>query len=348
MKLKQAEEQLTQAQSDLGRIRALVDASLTRLGLAERQWLMSPEGVEATRTYDAAVDAARGRRGADVIRKAALAAYEAARDAATKTPQDLDLEAQLTRAHADVIRASSLVTQIRTEANGVRVLAEATARVVLPDVVVHVRGTPGARREEEMSWDKYSKGWHRNHGPTKIVSIHVDVTPEWGDVSAAGLATVGGMLTLTATPVESPPGYAAWEASWVERGRGHNVRVVGGVIVAAPGRDTEYAHADDVAHGVSLLRRRAKAAAKTEAQRTGADLLGHLDVHVTLADSRAAGNCETGTRSWCARAGLDADAGATVREVLDALAAGAGDAQRAYAACRRAVRHARRASEVAA
>ncbi len=55
-------------------------------------------------------------------------------------------------------------------------------------------------------------------------------------------------------------------------------------------------------------------------------------VRVTAADSRRAGNCETGTNDWAARH-LDGVSSATVGQILDALAASGDRTTLAIAAC---------------
>lgn len=329
-------------------------------------------------------------------------------------------------------------------------------------------GAPHAHTDSEKVWDRYSKGWHRTHGPALSYTTTITAPSTWGRrVAARGLAVCDYLLTLDSEPIAAPDGYEAFRASWVEQGRGYDVSVQSGVIVRALGRDARTAHvvperatlpathravraaraaasvasaardaavevraarraayvaaakdfarksaADDiaigpvygpdpyrsmyglgnvyqraldkltdddaetcaalaareaaevalrtteaardaaaarlseraaVAKGITLLRRRARAEWASQASRT-ADLSAHRDVRVTLRDSAAVGNCDTGTRSWCARAGLDPSTGATVGQVLDALAAGAGLDKLALSACRAAVARALRSA----
>ncbi len=60
----------------------------------------------------------------------------------------------------------------------------------------------------------------------------------------------------------------------------------------------------------------AEAALEAAAKASAVDLELHRAVKVTFGDSRAVGNCATGTRQWCARAGLDSLALAACRRAV--------------------------------
>lgn len=157
-------------------------------------------------------------------------------------------------------------------------------------------------------------------------------------VQAEGLAVAGGMLTTHAVKIAED----CWRASWVEQGRGFDLKEVSGIIVRVGG---------EFVHGRSELSARKLAArrlAEIEAERLEkanklqrahdriADLLQNGDVIVHFHDSRDSGNCESGTRNWIALnfPNRKIEDGATVRELIEA------DPENIYVhrACRQAIR----------
>jgi len=177
--------------------------------------------------------------------------------------------------------------------------------------------------------------WHHKH-PWRATELHITLTlpTNWRrSVFAAGLADAGGMLTLSATRIAED----AWEATWLVQGRGYDFRVQSGYIVRAA--DGTYAHgrslksARAIADGRTKVwgekLRQAHARKRAEAQARLRELRDQLasmtrgqiiaafgDVPISLRDSLRAGNCDLGTRQWCAR-WVDGRTSGTVRDVLN-------------------------------
>ena len=177
--------------------------------------------------------------------------------------------------------------------------------------------------------------WHHNK-PWRATRLRMTLTipTDWRvNVHRAGLANAGGLLTLAAKQVAED----AWEASWLTQGRGYDFRVERGYIVRAA--DGTYAHgrtlksARAIADGRTRVwgervrqahaRKRAEAQARLRELRDqlagmtrGQILAAFGDVPISIKDSVRAGNCDLGTRQWCAR-WVDGRTSGTVRDVLE-------------------------------
>lgn len=423
---------LTTLRANVDTAKATEKAALGVLQTARSAWASPSYPGHDAAAYTVARDARDaamaeirpGTKGAPARREAVEAAYTAAMDAACGGVVTATIAATSAREKAELRLNVALghpgLTAVVAETD--RLAAQCLRADDLDSVI---GAEPGVRVYAVTNWEKYSKAWHRSHGPATDHTTTITVRPDWrARVLDVGLAVCDGMLTLDAEPVAAPAGYTAWLATWAEQGRGYDARAVRGVIVRAEGRDARTAHVDapqresmppltpskklaklreecarllpqtyfadsdrsefdaaDLAErrlgaeererharewkrgapererlaplaavdkGVALLRRRARSEWVDQASRN-ADLSQHRDARVTLADSRSVGNCDAGTRSWCARAGLTPENGATVGEVLDALAAGAGLDGMAIKACKHAVaRHLARTAPVAA
>ena len=334
----------------------------TILADARAAWDASPDGVLALAAAEATVPPLRPapaplpgyrqrqgqqdrRAAAEKTRAAAVESLVAPqRDRATRKERAALTRAERTAAKVAAV-AAARAAEVRLSLAPLRQALLASYRGE-PTVSASDRVAVGCETIED--WDRYSKGWHRAHGPARTVCPWVRVREDWAAaVHAHGLTVCDGLVTIEAATAEAPAGYAAFAATWIEQGRGYEPRIERGVIVRAEGRDARTAHAATVDAGVALLRRRARAE-WVDAASAAVDLAEHRDCPVTIGHAARAGLCLTGARSWCARAGIDADAGTTIGGVLDALAAGAGLDAMALSACRLAVRRAVRRTEHAA
>jgi hypothetical protein len=183
-----------------------------------------------------------------------------------------------------------------------------------------------------------------------LSSVHgIVVSRDWlRTVERTGLATVGGLLTLSASRVKgrAPRGAKLYAATWVVQSRGTAIEATRGTILTtADGAIHLSAEPTDaqIARAISTLRNRATVVERAAAAALAGYTEAQLDTVITLADSAAAGNCATGTSSWVATH-LPGRTSATVREVLQAAA---GHAQEALAVrvCRLVIA---RAAQVAA
>lgn len=162
---------------------------------------------------------------------------------------------------------------------------------------------------------------------------------------------IAGLLTLGA--VEAPgaagEGESVYQAVWARQGQG-DVICERGYIVARTGKSgsIEYAHGATLGAARGVLSRRASAderARKLAAWQDSieralkAGEIGRYDVHVSLADAFRAGLCKPGVHAWCARNGIDPEAGASVGQIL----ATHDQQEYALAACLAAIRRKLRA-----
>jgi hypothetical protein len=158
-----------------------------------------------------------------------------------------------------------------------------------------------------------------------------------------GLIDAGGMLTTHAEKIADD----CWSASWIVQGRGFDLNTESGYIIRSVEGEFCHGKTEKAARAVAAKRdteartergqlaqqaARAVAAKRDTEARTergrlaqqaaqaidaNADLKSHLDLIVTLADSRAAGNCESGMQSWI-NLHFQGRTEATIREILNA------------------------------
>ena len=189
-------------------------------------------------------------------------------------------------------------------------------------------GNPAVDASQYTVWH-YRKPWKGTE-----LWLTLTVPFNWrSSVLAAGLADAGGLLTLAAAQVAQD----AWEASWLVQGRGYEFRIERGYIVRAA--DGTFVHARTLKRARAIADERAKAWAErvqaeerkhAEAQvqarlRELRDQLASMtreqiadafgDMPITIHDSIRAGNCQDGTRQWCARWTNGRTSG-TIREAL--------------------------------
>lgn len=195
-----------------------------------------------------------------------------------------------------------------------------TVRVALSD-------TPEAYGRSERAWSANGK-WRGLDA-----ALFVTVSPRWRSQVAGvdGLATAGGLLTTHAESIED----GAWAATWIEQGRGFDIKAVSGIILRAS--DGTFVHAktlaaarkvarlrtdlDALARRAQITNERAEARHQQRAailSTPTADLIdAYGSVVVTASDSKRAGNCDAGTRSWIERH-MPGRTEATVAELLAA------------------------------
>ena len=285
-----------------------------------------------TSARDAAYAAAKGKRGAEELRAASDAAHLKLQEKATVRLRRELSTAMATEAALKIERdAAWLATASMRQAAKDAFNATAPASAPSPKMAI---GTPSVKCSAGTSVYKSGKGWRQDEAASCALTIGEDWTQTVGD---QGIANVDGVFTIVAAKIDTvPAGYDAFAARVVKWGRGYDSAIVDSVIVRENGRLPQLVHAETVEKGIALLRRRARVAAvKSAASR--ADLNDYRDVRVTFADSHAAGNCDVGTANWCARAGINAAKGATIGEILKAIANGAGQAEMAERACRVAI-----------
>lgn len=177
--------------------------------------------------------------------------------------------------------------------------------------------------EHKSRGDRY--GGRASHFRKTDVQHIVEIRSDWfATVYRNGLFNAGGMLTLSATPIEgSCP--AAFSASWVVR-KGYQLHVEHGYIVCDGG---EHYHGETLPKAVRVMKRAREEEVQKQASRRVNELVVKYQEHpeiwdltVTVEQAMAAGNCETGVLSWISR---HFPPDQTDARLLDVLKAGSED-----------------------
>lgn len=185
----------------------------------------------------------------------------------------------------------------------------------------------GVKQSESFDRDFYARSYRTAGGfrpAKKITDTEITVPAAWWPrVKHNGLTQVDGLLTLDAQRAEgAPAGVDLFAATWLEQGRGYELRAMRGYIARDTNTGTTY-HGADARKALLGLNR------KLTGRKISAQLedllakhgLGALVEHapsltVSVADARITGACEYGIRSWCERCGLPYEQGqATLAEV---------------------------------
>ena len=189
-------------------------------------------------------------------------------------------------------------------------LRDGDTMIALTDNPAHV----GVSQQSDLDWNYYAKSCRY---PKKITTTTITIPRYWiTRVGRSGLECAGGLWTLDLARLdhEAPAVYAA---TWIEQGRGNDVRAVRGYI--AGDRECCY-HSDSVAGSITGYRRKRNQRATTPSERSERAARArhtHLrrlaerypDLIVSVSDARETGACDYGIRSWCERTGLDYAAG---------------------------------------
>jgi len=187
--------------------------------------------------------------------------------------------------------------------------------------------TPRATSRSTKAWGKGLPSSYRY--PVSSSHVEVTVSMTWiADVFRRGLASVDGLTTLAAELElhREYPDCEFYRATWVEQGRGVEVRVEHGFIVR---QGTWTHHAKTLSGAKRAVRDRESRERDTALRYAARSLSGAwaevcrlgLEGHVvTLEASTRAGNCEAGTRDWVARH-LPGRTEASLREVHEAARA---------------------------
>ena len=235
-----------------------------------------------------------------------------------------------------------LYVAYRIDTHGNNVIA-----LVAPNLV-------GVNQVTDTSWNRYSKSYHRQFGPTQIVNTTVRISRSWRTtVEHRGLAILDGLMTLAARRVATKSSCIIYRATWLEQGRGYTLRAVHGHIAVDDSSGDSY-HSQRRASESErqaierackgLLRKlRAKQAAGKSTREQRADRLADMakrqpGLTVTLDDAHSIGACNPGIRSWLNRAGFNPDTAAiTIAELCDGFQVD--PAPEAYRAALHAAKH---------
>lgn len=166
----------------------------------------------------------------------------------------------------------------------------------------------GASGESEKAWSSNGK-WSGSNS-----SHEIQVPRDWLTVvQARGIAVCDGLLTLDAEPILGH-GPELFRAAWIEQGKGFDLNCVRGYIARIDG--AAY-HAKTARAALDGVQRKAGLKPKRRQGVIDLDKLArrHGDLPVYFADSRDAGNCDSGTRSWCNAVGVN-PAGCTLADVV--------------------------------
>lgn len=200
------------------------------------------------------------------------------------------------------------------------------------------------RQEGEISWDKYSKAWHRQHGPAReITARYIQVFRGGQEVSRIQLDGLRGQYLVNAMaehlrlapvkvsrslkPVQINPFFAVEVLHTIGNVTLYR-RIFGGETVdyCAVANGTTY-HATTSSAALRGLRTKLDKQAAAETARLEAEnkVLTAEYCHQTY------GFCETGMASFCELNGLDYAGAYTVREIRAAVVANRAENCRTYA-----------------
>jgi len=183
------------------------------------------------------------------------------------------------------------------------------------------------KQTESFDRDFYAKSYRTAGGfrPSKKITDTEITVPAawWSRVKHQSLTEVDGMLTLDAQRAEgAPAGVDLFAATWLEQGRGYELRATAGYIARDHDTGTTYHGADPRKALLGLNRKLTgrKISTQLEDLLTKHGIAGLVErapnLNVSVADARLAGACEYGIASWCNRCGLPYEAGqATLAEV---------------------------------
>ena len=130
-------------------------------------------------------------------------------------------------------------------------------------------------------------------------------------VERAGLANLGGLMTLDAHALIPHDDVVVYAATWARQGRGYGVQVDRGFIALLK---DEHFHADSAQGAVKGVRRKVSAADGSQACRIPAYELTvdafvarykGRKLNVSVSDAEESGSCDYGIRSWCEFVGID-------------------------------------------
>ena len=168
----------------------------------------------------------------------------------------------------------------------------------------------GAAQNSYLDWNYYAKSCRY---PKKITTTTITIPRYWiTRVGRTGLECAGELWTLDLARLDHADP-AVYAATWIEQGRGNEVRAVRGYI--AGDRECCY-HSDSVAGAITGYRRKRDQRATTPSERSERAARArhaHLrrlaerypDLIVSIDDAHEIGACAYGIRSWCERTGLD-------------------------------------------
>lgn len=154
----------------------------------------------------------------------------------------------------------------------------------------------------------YYKGWSASEDHHTITVPH-----DWRlRVLKRGLATAGGLFTLSVQQLVSQGDIELFQAVWVEQGRGFSVAVRRGVIARL---NDEVYHAESSEQAIRGVRRKTNAALGIKKSPRSSYAIStddfvkryarYADLPVTVQDAYKTGACTFGVKSWCATVGID-------------------------------------------
>jgi len=202
----------------------------------------------------------------------------------------------------------------RNALNAARYRFDTTPEIMLTNHVEEI----GVSQSSYLDWHYYSNA---TRYPKKVVKTELTIPATWRRcVQAQGIALLGGLLTLDATPVSDANGVRIFSASWMAQGRGYDLSVVRGFIAVGQGENYHASTPQKAASGLAKKLRQAARAAGVTDELSNTALARMVDAQpslfVTLNDAKTVGACDHGIQNWCLSVGLDYEARrATLREV---------------------------------
>ena len=158
------------------------------------------------------------------------------------------------------------------------------------------------------SWDVYAKNYNY---PAHCVDTTITAPADWRiRVERRGLAVMGGLMNLDVVPLDcSTPGVTLFAATWLQNGRGNELRAESGYIGIY---ESSAYHADTPQKAVRGALRKAHEARinvvigrQSLAELVARTLKADPGISITFQDARAVGACVPGIKAWCSRTDID-------------------------------------------
>ena len=181
--------------------------------------------------------------------------------------------------------------------------------IISNDLILKLANTPSVKTKISTQWSKNGK-WRANSSDFEIA-----ISPNWKkEVLEKGIACIDGLMTTHAKET----GKGIFEASWIEQGRGFELRVMNGFICKI---GNEFYHGKSIEDCTKIAKKRntqnflIETETKLKNLNTAELIFLHGNTIAYKSDSKRAGNCESGTNSWIEK-NLPGREKATVKEIL--------------------------------
>lgn len=178
-------------------------------------------------------------------------------------------------------------------------------------IFIEFTNTPtriGVSQDYYDSWEVYAKSYNY---PAHCVDTTITAPADWRvRVERRGLAVMGGLVNLDVVPLDcSTPGVTLFAATWLQNGRGNELRAESGYIGIYESSAYHAATPEKAVRGALRKAHEAHINVVIGRQSLGEVVARTLsadpNISVTFQDARAIGACVPGIKAWCSRTNID-------------------------------------------